>query len=289
MKRRTALLVLLIAGAGPGFFQTACRPKEPAAPPPAAPAKAPAAVRETTLRNVTNLTVSYTLRGLPGKPDEAAAFTVEPGDIARHESSIPLEIEFSNGRRTITYTLELGKPYCFRTDENDLLDVFLGSHARTDAVDLAPFVPTPAVVVDTMLEMAEVKPGDVLFDIGSGDGRIVIAAAKNRGARGVGIDLDRELIDASVAAAGEAGVSRLVRFLRMDATKADLSEATVVTMYLLPESNALLRRQLQQQLRPGTRVVTHNYRIAGWEAREKRHEALRDEAGESHDIFLYVR
>jgi len=209
--------------------------------------------------------------------------------VARHESAAPLEIEFSNGLRPLTYSLELGKPYCFRYDENDRLDIFLGSHDRTDAVDLAPYVPTPAAVVDLMLEMAALSRTDVLYDIGSGDGRIVVAAAQKYGARAVGIDLDRELVAASIAAAAEAGVTGRVRFLRMDATKADLSEATVVTMYLLPESNALLRRQLQLQLRPGTRVVCHNYRIAGWEGREKRHEALRDEAGENHDVYLYVR
>ena len=289
MKRIRFRLVRLFLAAGLALGFAACRPTEPAAPPAAAPAEAPPAVRETSLRNVTGDTVSYTLRNVSGIPDGAAPFTVAPGDIARHRSASPLEIEFSNGLRTLTYTLELGKPYCFRLDENDRLEVFLGSHDRADAVDLAPFVPTPEVVVDTMLEMAEVQTGDVLYDIGSGDGRIVIAAARKFGARGVGIDLDQELVDASIAAAADAGVSRLARFLRMDATKADLSEATVVTMYLLPESNALLRRQLQQQLRPGTRVVTHNYRIAGWEDREKRHEALRDEAGENHDIFLYVR
>ncbi len=289
MKRYCFRLVRLFLAAGLALGSSACRPTEPAAPPRDPPAEALPVVRETAVRNVTSETVSYTLRHVSGMPDGPAAFTVAPGEIARHRSAAPLEIEFSNGLRPLTYTLELGKPYCFRLDENDRLDVFLGSHDRADAVDLAPYVPTPAVVVDTMLEMAEVKSGDVLYDIGSGDGRIVIAAARKAGARGVGIDLDQELVDASIAAAADAGVSRLVRFLRMDATKADLSEATVVTMYLLPESNALLRRQLQRQLRPGTRVVTHNYRIAGWESREKRHEALRDEAGENHDIFLYVR
>ncbi len=289
MKRTSFFLALFFAGAGLALVPTACRPTEPAAPPPAARPEATPAVRETSLRNVTSDTVSYTLRNVSGMSGRAVPFTVAPGDIARHGSSVPLEIEFSNGLRILTYSLELGKPYCFRIDENDRLDVFLGSHDRTDAVDLAPYVPTPAVVVDTMLELAGLKPGDVLYDIGSGDGRIVISAARKYGSRGVGIDLDRALVDASVAAAAAAGVARLVRFLRMDATKADLSEATVVTMYLLPESNALLRRQLQLQLRPGTRVVTHNYRIAGWEGREKRHEALRDEAGENHDVFLYIR
>lgn len=289
MKRLSFLLVLLFAGAGLALILTTGRPTEPAAPPHARPAEASPAVRETAVRNVTSDTVSYTLRNVSGMPDGPAAFTIAPGDIARHRSVSPLEIEFSNGLRTLTYALELGKPYCLRRDENDRLEIFLGSHDRADAVDLAPYVPTPAVVVDTMLEMAEVKKGDVLYDIGSGDGRIVIAAARKYGARGVGIDLDRELVDASIAAGAAAGVSRLVRFLRMDAMKADLSEATVVTMYLLPESNALLRRQLQRQLRPGARVVSHNYRIDGWEGRETRTVTLRDEAGESHDIFLYVR
>ncbi|MBI4487831.1 MAG: class I SAM-dependent methyltransferase [Deltaproteobacteria bacterium] len=127
-----------------------------------------------------------------------------------------------------------------------------------------PFVPTPMEVVDRMLEMAEVKKGDLVYDLGSGDGRIVIRAAKKYGARGVGIEMDPELIELSRAKAKEEGVSHLVEFRAEDALRVDVSSATVVTLYMLPWFNARLRPVLQQQLTPGSRVVAHDFDIEGW-------------------------
>jgi ribosomal protein L11 methylase PrmA len=170
-----------------------------------------------------------------------------------------------------------------------MLDLFLGSHGRADAVDLAPYVPTPSVVVDRMLKMANVTDLDVLYDIGCGDGRIVIAAARTYGASGVGIDIDPKMVERSRSNARAAGVESKVRFVCMDATKADVSPATVVTLYLLPESNALLRPLLEKQLRPGTRVISHNYIIAGWEKKQTQSLALKDESGADHNVYLYVR
>jgi SAM-dependent methyltransferase len=169
------------------------------------------------------------------------------------------------------------------------IDLFQGSHGRADAVDLAPYVPTPAPVVDRMLEMAQVTGRDVLYDIGCGDGRIVITAARKYGARGVGIDLDRTMVARSVSNAKIAAVEGRVRFICMDATKADVSGATVVALYLLPESNALLRPLLERQLRPGARVVSHNYQVPGWEAKQTGEATVKDETGTEHTIYLYVR
>ena len=122
-----------------------------------------------------------------------------------------------------------------------------------------PYVPTPQDVVDKMLSMAKVNAKDVVYDLGCGDGRIVITAAKRFGARGVGIDLNPERIAEANANAREAKVTRKVQFRTGDLFEADFSEATVVMLYLLPQVNAALRPQLWRQLKVGTRVVSHEF------------------------------
>jgi ubiquinone/menaquinone biosynthesis C-methylase UbiE len=128
-----------------------------------------------------------------------------------------------------------------------------------------PFVPTPLEVVDRMLELAEVTPADTIYDLGSGDGRIVIRAAKRFGARGVGIEMDSELIASSRKKAQEEGVAHLIEFRQADALQTDVSPATVVTLYMLPWFNDKMAPVLQRQLRPGARVVAHDFGIEGWE------------------------
>jgi SAM-dependent methyltransferase len=120
-----------------------------------------------------------------------------------------------------------------------------------------PFEPTPPKVVDKMLEMAKVGKDDVLYDLGSGDGRIVVTAAKRFGARGVGIDLDPQRVAEGRANAKEAGVEDKVKFIVGDLFQADFSDATVVTLFLYSHINLKLRPQLWRQLKPGTRVVSH--------------------------------
>jgi cyclopropane fatty-acyl-phospholipid synthase-like methyltransferase len=128
-----------------------------------------------------------------------------------------------------------------------------------------PFVPTPIEVVDKMLELAEVKKGDVVYDLGSGDGRIVIRAAKKYGARAVGIEADSTLIAKARAAAKAEGVTHLVEFRAEDALKADLSPATVITLYMLPWFNEAMKPSFKKYLKPGTRIVAHDFGIEGWE------------------------
>ena len=130
-----------------------------------------------------------------------------------------------------------------------------------------PFVVTPMEIVDRMLRMADVKPGDFVIDLGSGDGRIVIEAAK-RGARGLGVDLDPSLVKAATENASKAGVSARARFETRDIFETDLSPASVVTMYLLPDFNAKLLPRLLK-LKPGTRIVSHDGSIGDWPADEK--------------------
>jgi protein-L-isoaspartate O-methyltransferase len=127
------------------------------------------------------------------------------------------------------------------------------------------YVPTPEAVVTTMMQLASVKPGDVVYDLGSGDGRIVITAIQKYGAqKGIGIEIDPKLIKEAQANAATAGVSDRVTFQQQDLFKTDFSEATVVTLYLLPELNVKLRPQLFKQLKPGTRIVSHDFDMGDW-------------------------
>ena len=125
------------------------------------------------------------------------------------------------------------------------------------------YVPTPREVVAAMLDVAAVGPADVVYDLGSGDGRVVIEAAK-RGARGVGIDLDPSLVAEASRNARKAGVLDRVRFIEGDLFTSDLSEATVVTMYLLSSINARLQPKLLRELKPGARIVSHRFRMGEW-------------------------
>lgn len=131
-------------------------------------------------------------------------------------------------------------------------------------VNAGPYVPSPDSVVVQMLDMAAVGPDDVLIDMGSGDGRIVLTAAKLRGARGVGIEIQDKLVALSKEAALREGVAERARFVKQDLFTTDVSEATVVTIYLLPHTVNMLEEKLRRELRPGTRVLTHDYPISGW-------------------------
>ena len=132
-----------------------------------------------------------------------------------------------------------------------------------------PYVPTPPVVVEEMLRLANVGPADFVIDLGSGDGRILIAAAEKFGARGIGVDLDPERIEESVYGAQLAGVSDRVAFERQDLFKFDISRASVVTMYLLPSVNLKLRPRLLKELKPGTRIVSHDFDLQDWQPDRK--------------------
>ena len=126
------------------------------------------------------------------------------------------------------------------------------------------FATTPQPVVDAMLKLAQVSAADTVFDLGSGDGRMVVLAAQKYGARGVGIELQPELVDLSRAVAREGGVADRVTFIQGDLFEADISSATVVMIWLSPTVNARLAPKLRRELRPGTRIVSHQFAIEGW-------------------------
>lgn len=150
---------------------------------------------------------------------------------------------------------------------------------------LAPYVPTPQDVVERMLGLAGVTKNDVVYDLGCGDGRIVITAAQKYGARGVGVDIDPERIAESKANAEKAGVARLVDFRLQDAMTVDVSPASVVTLYLLSASNLKLRPILTKQLKPGSRIVSHAFSMGDWPPAKE--EEFVDSNGISRRLMLW--
>ncbi len=151
---------------------------------------------------------------------------------------------------------------------------------------LAPYVPTPHDVVERMLTLAKVGKDDVVVDLGSGDGRLVIAAAKQHGARGIGIDIDPARIAEATTNAQQAGVANRVEFRQQDALQADVSQATVVTLYLLSSSNVKLRPRLLSQLKPGARIVSHQFGMGDWPADTV--DTFTDANGTTRILYLWT-
>ena len=148
------------------------------------------------------------------------------------------------------------------------------------------YVPTPNEVVERMFAMAEVTSEDILYDLGSGDGRIPIMAVQERGVqRAVGIDIDPQRVRESNENAQVAGVTEQVSFLNQDLFQSDFSEATVVTLYLLPHLNVELRPQLFEQLEPGTRIVSHNFDMGEWEPEQMETMEVGDH---THTVYLWT-
>ena len=144
--------------------------------------------------------------------------------------------------------------------------------ASTAAAQRQPdviFVPTPREVVEDMLRLADVRKGDVLYDLGSGDGRIAITAAKKYGVKATGIDIDPYRIKEANDNAKKAGVTSLVEFREEDLFKANFKDATIITLYLLPDLNLKLRPRLWAELKPGTRIVSHQFDMGDWQPDKK--------------------
>ena len=157
--------------------------------------------------------------------------------------------------------------------------------APRDKASLAPYVASPEMIVDEMLRLADVDKDDVVYDLGSGDGRIVIAAATIHGARGIGFELDGDLVRRSTESARRAGVGHLVEFRQQDVLTVDLSPATVVTIYLGREANLKLRPALQTQLRPGAVVISHDFDMGDWRPDAVRQ--LLDESGMVRTLYRW--
>lgn len=155
------------------------------------------------------------------------------------------------------------------------------AHQYVEGKGDVPFVPTPDKAITQMLKLAHVKPGDIVYDLGCGDGRIPVAAALQYGARAVGIDIDPDRIKEAREHARQSKVEDKVEFREQDMFQADISDATVVALYLLPRINLKLRPKLLAELKPGTRIVSHTFDMGDWKPKRKVHSNQRP-------IYLWV-
>jgi 16S rRNA A1518/A1519 N6-dimethyltransferase RsmA/KsgA/DIM1 with predicted DNA glycosylase/AP lyase activity len=159
--------------------------------------------------------------------------------------------------------------------------------AQQEPEKLAPFFATPQVVLDKMLQLAELKPGEKMFDLGSGDGRIVIAAARKYKADATGVELDDSLYRQSMDRIKTLGLASTARIIHGDLLKQDYSSADVLTVYLLPVGNGLVSPILEKQLKKGVRIVAHDFEFTAWTPAKT--EQLDDGEGRTHRLYLYRR
>jgi len=164
----------------------------------------------------------------------------------------------------------------------------LGAQEAKKGEKLAPYYPTPELVVEKMLQFATVKRGETVFDLGSGDGRIVIMAAHKFGANAVGVEFDKDLAVQSSERIKRMGLTNKAKIIHGDMLQQDYSSADVITVYLLPVANEKLRPLLEKYLKKGARVVAHDFEVGGW--KYDKQEIIEDDGeGRSHTIFLYKR
>jgi hypothetical protein len=162
------------------------------------------------------------------------------------------------------------------------------AHGTDIPGSLAPYLPTPQKIVDEMLKAGELKAGETMFDLGSGDGRIVIAAAREYKAKAIGIELDDALASASIQKIAELGLDKYARIVQGDLMKQDYHSADLITVYLWPEANKKVTQLLDLQLKKGARVVSHDFEMGSW-VPTKTITIPDDGTGRSHMLFLYIR
>jgi tRNA G37 N-methylase Trm5 len=166
-----------------------------------------------------------------------------------------------------------------------LTPLFSLAAVRAQEGKIVPYVPTPQEVVDRMLDLAGVKKGDVVYDLGSGDGRIVVTAAKKFGVKAIGFEIDPQRIKESHENIKKAGVEKLVEIRQQDIRTVDLSEATVLTMYLLPEVNLMVRPNIWKQMKAGSRIVSHDFDMGDWKPLKTEH--VKDGSNWDHTLYLW--
>ena len=155
---------------------------------------------------------------------------------------------------------------------------------------IAPFVATPLPVVKQMLTLAQLKPGEIIYDLGCGDGRVVIMAAQEFGARGVGVEMREDLVKQALSKVSELGLDGRVKIVQSDLFKVDLAQADVVTLYLTTSANDKVKPKLESELKLGARVVSHDYEILGWRPIKIDNFCENPRLGyPSHTIYVYKR
>jgi tRNA A58 N-methylase Trm61 len=155
---------------------------------------------------------------------------------------------------------------------------------------IAPFVATPLPVVKQMLTLAQLKPGEIIYDLGCGDGRVVIMAAQEFGARGIGVEMREDLVKQALSKVSELGLDGRVKIVQSDMFKVDLAQADVVTLYLTTSANDKVKPKLESELKLGTRVVSHDYEILGWRPVKVDNFCENPRLGyPSHTIYVYKR
>jgi precorrin-6B methylase 2 len=175
--------------------------------------------------------------------------------------------------------------FVLRQEGRSRRPAFLAARTDEDSPYIASYVPTPQEVVDRILRLAEVKDGDVVYDLGSGDGRIVITAAARYGVKAVGFEIDASLVKTSRDNIKKAGLEHLVEIREEDIRTVDLSSASVLTLYLYPTANLRLRDAIMRQLKPGSRVVSHQFTMGTW--KPDRIDQITDSAGILRTLYLW--
>jgi precorrin-6B methylase 2 len=175
--------------------------------------------------------------------------------------------------------------FVLRQEGRSRTPAFLAARTDEDSPYIAPYVPTPQEVVDRILRLAEVKDGDVVYDLGSGDGRIVITAAARYGVKAVGFEIDASLVKTSRDNIKKAGLEHLVEIREEDIRTVDLSPASVLTLYLYPAANLRLRDAIMRQLKPGSRVVSHQFTMGTW--KPDRIDQITDSTGVLRALYLW--
>jgi len=242
---------------------------------------------EVSIRNETGDLVPFTVTW-QGRREYPLDRVIADGEIERLPDEGGMVVVFRRGHDVVRRPVENGRTYTFRRNEEGELLLAEGWLGDEHPENLAPFLATPMDVVDGMLDLAGVTDGDLVCDLGSGDGRIPIRAAVRFGARGLGIEYNPSLVEEARRAAREAGVEDRVEFRLGDVLRADFSRATVVTIYLLSSSNDKLRPRLEDQLKRGTPVVTHDFPIPGWERKLVSTRVLEID-GRKRTLMLYRR